>query len=789
MMALSLRWRTGIIVGLGIGLGLIPVSQATRSLRPFTVADDIGFGEFQDLAGTRQPILYSPDGQYFVVQVERGRLEIDRPESTVRVYSVAEVGRWVRRRGPAPAPRWVFSEASFRNGPNISRLRWLGDSSALAFLALTERGNNELRLAQIASKAVTVLSLPGQSIKTFHVLDRNHFAYTVFPDAAASVSSNTAGEVTVGTSGQGLSELIFPESLYADAAGEKTLLELWAASEGHPFPVIDQRTGRAIRLQGQIPSAPVLALSPDGRSVVTTQGVEDVPREWVALYPPSYPASAYRVRSGHQGLSQERIYTHLVRRYVSIELASGTARALLDAPIADVAGWWHFEDASWSPDGQFVALSNAFMPRDVPAATHDDARPCIVVVHVGSGRAECLQRLKGPAQEGLEKDYRCIQKLQYLANGVLAASYEAWVTGMNGAGGRMLFERASSGGWMRSESPERTMKPAVFVKESLSQPPVLRAASSASSAARVLWDPNPQLDATDLSSVRVYEWRDASGRHWKGGLYTPSAASTGKRYPLVIQNHGFRPDRFIPSGLFTTVNAARALASAGIAVLQVEDCAAAGLLEAACQVAGYDAAVAALARDGLIDPEQVGIMGFSRTCYYVLAALTRGAVNFKAALIANGVNAGYLQSILYPSIERDAEGIIGAAPYGAGLKQWLERSPVFNLERVRAPLRIEASEGPATLLFLWEPYALLTYMKKPVDLSYHRDRGTHPLTNPAQRLASQGGAVDWFRFWLQGYERREPVPGSSETAASLAEQYTRWRKVGGAGPGRTASGP
>jgi len=42
----------------------------------------------------------------------------------------------------------------------------------------------------------------------------------------------------------------------------------------------------------------------------------------------------------------------------------------------------------------------------------------------------------------------------------------------------------------------------------------------------------------------------------------------------------------------------------------------------------------------------------------------------------------------------------------------------------------------------------------------------HILTNPAARLASQGGSVDWFRFWLQDYEDPDPAK---------AEQYKRWR--------------
>jgi len=44
----------------------------------------------------------------------------------------------------------------------------------------------------------------------------------------------------------------------------------------------------------------------------------------------------------------------------------------------------------------------------------------------------------------------------------------------------------------------------------------------------------------------------------------------------------------------------------------------------------------------------------------------------------------------------------------------------------------------------------------------------HVLTNPAVRMASQGGSVDWFRFWLQDYEDPDPTK---------TEQYARWREL------------
>ena len=68
---------------------------------------------------------------------------------------------------------------------------------------------------------------------------------------------------------------------------------------------------------------------------------------------------------------------------------------------------------------------------------------------------------------------------------------------------------------------------------------------------------------------------------------------------------------------------------------------------------------------------------------------------------------------------------------------------------------------------MWEPYAGLRYLQKPVDLIM-LNTDEHVLTNPAVRMASQGGSVDWFRFWLQDYEDPDPTK---------AEQYTRWREL------------
>jgi hypothetical protein len=77
------------------------------------------------------------------------------------------------------------------------------------------------------------------------------------------------------------------------------------------------------------------------------------------------------------------------------------------------------------------------------------------------------------------------------------------------------------------------------------------------------------------------------------------------------------------------------------------------------------------------------------------------------------------------------------------------------------------AEGRSSLTYMWEPYAAMRYLHKPVDLILLNNH-EHVLSNPSARLVSQGGAVDWMRFWLQDYK---------DPAAGKADQYRRWEAL------------
>jgi len=744
------------------GLFFAVATGSSAAGNHFTVVDDIQLSRF----ATQRP-LFSPDDRYFAVVSERGRLDLNRPESTLRVYATEDVHHFPSQTDTTkePSPFWRVSKSTYKDGPIISHLRWLPDSSGLTFLAKTADGSDQLFLANIRVKTIQPLTPENQHVTAFDVRSSGQFVYTALsPEIRRKALEDGQAHAIPGT-GLNLHTLIFPEESMKPNIWINDLSELWAVRGHKRFCVVDHSSGHAIpiHLEGQRS----LALSPDGRAVVTALTVSSVPPEWETLYPPPFPAFPYRVRAGPQDPNAFKGQRD-ISEYVLIDLTSGKIRPLTHAPIGNTAGWVGMSHADWSFDGKAIVLSDTFLPQNAQSTTDRSNRPCVAVVELMTGHVSCLERLKERTEDDEQEAWR-IDDVHFVSGskGKVMVRY---------LGHEPAIHVQSPGGSWRTEviageSSSKTRPIDVSVKQGLNHPPVLIATDRQTMSSRIVWNPNKQLRDIEMGKVSVAKWNDKTGRGWVGGLYTPPDYVAGERYPLVIQTHGFDEQEFRPSGAFPTAFAAQELAAVGFAVLQLEDCPSGSAEEGSCQVAGYEAAVERLVADGLVNPDRIGIIGFSRTCYYVLEVLTTSTLHFKAASITDGVNFGYLQYLtsINSSVNgfaHEANMIIGAPPFGVGLEEWLKRSPDFNMDKVTAPLLIVAL-GRSSVLSMWEPYAVLRYLSKPVDLTVLND-AEHILSNPAARMASQGGTMDWFRFWLQGYEDSNPTK---------VEQYSRWEQL------------
>jgi hypothetical protein len=318
---------------------------------------------------------------------------------------------------------------------------------------------------------------------------------------------------------------------------------------------------------------------------------------------------------------------------------------------------------------------------------------------------------------------------------------------------------------------------AITLREGLNEPPHLVATDLHTGVSRTILDIEPRIRQFKLGRVEMLDWKDSTGMAWRGRFYHPVGTIAGP-VPLVIQTHGYAPDTEFSllgdgDAYITTSMAAQALAARGIAVLQIQDPPGTETpAEPAAFMRGCSSIIAELARRGWIDTNKVGLVGFSRSGWYVEYTLTHSSFNYAAASIADNIDSSYVQATFYNYLALDFELQNGGSLFGDGLMHWLKEAPGFNVDKVHTPVRLERDAGGivGAVLGQWEVYVRLHDLGKPVELFLIPDStyASHPVQIPAQQLSSEGNMVDWMDFWLNGHE---------DTGPGKAAQYRRWEKL------------
>ena len=478
----------------------------------------------------------------------------------------------------------------------------------------------------------------------------------------------------------------------------------------------------------RIPSAPAaigdLYMSPDGRYLVTFCYVDAYPDAWKEYTDPiihNYIAG---------GLPKGT--RSFIERSVLIDIQSQTTRTLLDAPV--VGG----RVISW-PDGKSVVVGGTYLSLAGTTGQERDNR----------------------------RDSRWTNRL------VVTVAIPS---------GEVLKSDVRRRGDNQDEVPTLAgaRRPTVLIDEDMNTPPRLFIVNPLTHKRTLLMDLNPQFRALKFARVEEIIWRSGDGSTTKGGLYYPLGYVPGRRYPLVIQTHGWWAGCFCIDGPYTTGYAAQPLAGHDIMVLQVD----AGATDASGrhvtpadfdtqgevhrEVARFEGAIKDLSDRGFIDPDRVGIMGFSRTGLWVGNALAFSQYHFAAASVEDAIGGGYVLYMMAGNQDVGEDDLIyGARPFGEGLKTWMQLSSGFNLDKINAPLRL-VSPTPEALFMDWEYFTGLRRLGKPVEQILLHEAG-HEVTRPTDRLVSQGGNVDWFRFWLAGQEDRSD--------AGKTAQYQRWEQL------------
>ncbi len=478
------------------------------------------------------------------------------------------------------------------------------------------------------------------------------------------------------------------------------------------FLKIQEAAEKPLPVEDLVLDDSLFSFSPDGRYVAFAAMVRDVPKSWVG----------YQDNQIHESVTERRskgIASYL-SRYMLFDVEQGETKPLLDAPNQDAR-------LEWKPDSQGVVITKTLLPLDVADPKEVEARK----------RDTYTVEVRLPNREVIKLTDKDLPK----------------------------------------DKPVLSL-PDVVLEENMNLPPRIYATDDKTKQKVLLLDLNPEFAGLSFGKVESITWKATDGHEVEGGLYLPPDFDSQKRYPLVIQTHGFQADKFWIDGPWSSAFAAQPLASSGVIVLQVggstkRDNGTYGLTtqEAPRQMAVYEGAIDTLDRRGLIDRNRVGIVGFSRTVFTVGYTLTHSKFHFSAATLVDGIDGGYFQYLTFSNsslgVSNEFDQLNGGAPFGENLASWLKSAAGFNLDKVNTPLRLVALGPPSSVLASWEWFSALWHLEKPVDFIYLPD-APHLVVKPWERMVSQQGLVDWFRFWLKGEERSDPA---------TLHQYSRWRDM------------
>ena len=736
----------------------VPLScPAADGQRRFTVRDSIEMSHFGTIIDSQPDELdddgvLSPDGRHLVKLTHRGVLPGGQTEGTIWLWDAESIRQAVldsRRAVPSPMPLARVSSAT--NGLDfvaerdnvISLLKWADDSRSLYFLARDGGDSRQLFRVDIASRKVTPLTPRNQNVVDF-ALSSSAIAYlendAVAPDDQWRSTGSGIPDVITGT-GSSFLDLLYPHAA-ADQFHDPVELGVWAIRDSTATPVTDTQTHRPLKIVTKYIDE-ALSLSPDGRSAATV--TVETPPEAV----------------GKRSVNAPVVTLH----YRRFDLEKGL-QTPIDVPVVESEE--NRFRATWSPTGQWIALTNVASVTEPHEKVSSSSACDVAVASVNDHAMQCISFPK-------EKTTGFVYSINWRQNGAeLSVRFRQHTANVytdkvvRYVRGRWLPNR----GWNKPVGLPMTLT----VREAVNEPPVLLASDSYTGKQRVIFDPNPQLAGIALGTVVPYQWKDSYGRTIKGGLVKPPNWTASRRYPLVLQTHGFDAQQFYRVGYSETSNAGRALAGRDIIVLQVSEPhnrfarSWQDPMENGTKV--YLAAIDQLAAEGLIDPTKVGITGYSRSGHRASAAITFAPDRFAAAFLSNtdpGSLSDYFTYVDYFSpdvVDLTAQIMAGAKPYGPGLQKWVERAPGFSTDRIKAPVLISAA-NPFHLINLWALYASLRDQGKPVDLQYIRS-GEHNIAKPLHKLAHQEILVDWFDYWLNGHEDVNP---------DKVVQYERWRHL------------
>jgi dipeptidyl aminopeptidase/acylaminoacyl peptidase len=709
-----------------------PSTVGQQLRRPVTVTDMIemtqpGQPRFQGgMVNKHEIATFSPDGKSFLILLKHGVVK-----SNTNQYWIEQLSTRGAVRGNHGRTLVRFSSSS--NRAAISQIEWL-DSNTISFLAERPGEAQQLYTLDTNTRKLTKLTNSAMSLAGYAIGPKRRQIAFITEEPLETQPQATDGMLGTVVQTQPLLDLL----LGADTFGHRFLRNLY---------IQDRRGSGAIEVntEDKIIIGSPLYLSPDGHYLIVRTMVSGIPpQEWR-----EYQDDALQMQLRQTNRVGQR---QIIYRLQLVDLISKRSRPLLTSPIPP----GEYPDVVWSPDSKTVVLSGILLPLDQSNNVDQNVRRRQLVVAELSIENGHLTPITTDAVRLNKWD---------AGSDVIHGITGTWSGADALAEGQPIAYKKLSSRWQQVRSVVRHGEAdhgiEVTLEEDMNSAPKILARDLQTGRSTLLQDLNPGFSKLQFGEVRDLGVLTCGDVRVRAGVYLPVNYKPGVQYPLVIQTHEWTPERFWIDGPFNSAFAAQALAGKGMIVAQIalNRTHMSSPREVEDEAKGYEAVIEHLHKQGMIDVNRMGIIGFSRSVLGVKYAMIHSRFHFAAATLADGSDVGYFRYIAdvnsTPWQTGDAEGINGGIPVKDGLQSWFDNAMDLDLSQVSTPIRFEAY-NPESLFFSWEPFGLRARQGRPVDFIY-LPTGEHVLVKPQDRMASQQGNVDWFSFWLQGNEDTDPA--------------------------------
>jgi len=306
----------------------------------------------------------------------------------------------------------------------------------------------------------------------------------------------------------------------------------------------------------------------------------------------------------------------------------------------------------------------------------------------------------------------------------------------------------------------------VCVVAKADRPPRLERIDLATSERQVLFDPNAglALDMAKTTPAHLIRWTDAKGQEFTGQFFPARRTADGPS-PLFVDYYVCRG--FLRGGVGDEWPFA-SMAEDGISALCINS--APYRLDAieryGIGLSAVQSVIDLLASKGEIDRTRVGMGGLSFGTEVTLWTVMKSDLLAAASVTSPMMSRNWY---LFASMKGDAFlkplkefwqlGALDETP-----ERWRVLSLAAHLDTIKAPILMQMPEQEYVMAL---DYAIPLIREHRADL-YVFPNEPHQKFQPKHKLAAYERNLDWFRFWLQGYEDPDSVKRA---------QYAHWREM------------